>query len=259
MILEKKKNGIKSINVGFSIINVLLASPLALPLKEISSLCDLSPSKIHSYLVSFSNLGLVVQDPVSSHYSLGPYALQLGLGYLDQVNLFSVAKPYMEKIAHEIGQTVFLGVWGNKGPTIVYRVDSQDAAGVLELRIGSVLSVLDSALGLNFAAHLPDNHTRKYANKELKRHKHFKNKKELDVELNAIRENGISRSSGKLLTEFTALSVPIFDFTKNMIAGITIMGRIDELDDDVHGEVAQKIKSYGLAISENRGFKKENV
>ncbi len=257
--MENKKNGIQSINIGFSIINVLLESPFALPLKEISRLCGLSPSKIHSYLVSFSNLGLVVQDPNSLHYSLGPYALQLGLGYLDQVNLFSIAKPNMEKIAQEIGQTVFLGVWGNKGPTIVYRVDSQDSTGVLELRIGSVLSVLDSALGINFVAHLPEIYTKKYIDKGLKKDIEFKNKKQLDIELNAIRENGISRSSGKLLTDFTALSVPIFDFTKNMIAGLTVMGRIGEFDDDVNGEIATKIKAYGLEISENRGYKKLKV
>ena len=257
--MAQKKNGIKSINVGFSIINVLLASSTALPLKEISNLCELSPSKIHSYLVSFLNQGLVAQDPISSHYSLGPYALQLGLGYLDQVNLFAVAKPFMEKIAQEIGQTVFLGVWGNKGPTIVYRVDSQNSSGILQLRIGSVLGVLDSALGMSFAAHLPENYTKKYIDKELKKGKIFKNKKELDLELNSFKENGISRSSGKLLSEFTALSVPIFNFTKTMIAGITIMGRIDELDDSLNGEVAEKMKSYGLAISEDRGYKKDKI
>lgn len=257
--MENKKNGIQSINIGFSIINVLLQSPFALPLKEISRLCGLSPSKIHSYLVSFSNQGLVVQDPNSLQYSLGPYALQLGLGYLDQVNLFSIAKPYMEKIAQEIGQTVFLGVWGNKGPTIVYRVDSQDSTGVLELRIGSVLSVLDSALGINFAAHLPEIYTKKYVDKGLKKHSDFKNKKELDSVLNSIKENGISCRSGKLLTDFTALSVPIFDFTKTMIAGLTVMGRIGEFDDDLNGEIANKIKSYGLAISQNRGYKSEKI
>ncbi|MBX9807554.1 MAG: IclR family transcriptional regulator [Flavobacteriaceae bacterium] len=254
--MENKKNGIQSINIGFSIINVLLESPFALPLKEISRLCGLSPSKIHSYLVSFSSLGLVVQDPNSNHYSLGPYALQLGLGYLDQVNLFSIAKPNMEKIAKEIGQTVFLGVWGNKGPTIVYRVDSQDSTGVFELRIGSVLPVLDSALGINFVAHLPEIYTKKYIDKGLKQNNEFKNKKELDIELSSIRENGMSRRSGILLTDFTALSVPIFDFTKNMIAGLTVMGRIGEFDDDINGEIAKKIKSYGLEISENRGYKK---
>jgi len=253
--LEDKKNGIKSINIGFSIINVLLASPIALPLKEISRLCNLSPSKIHSYLVSFSNLGLVVQDPNTNHYSLGPYALQLGLGYLDQVNLFSVAKPFMEKIAHEINQTVFLGVWGNKGPTIVYRVDSQNSIDVLELRIGSVISLLDSALGLNFAAHLSPKYTQSYVEKELKKNKHFENKKALEEELTIIRENSLSRSSGKLLAEYTALSVPIFDFTNSMIAGLTIMGRIGDLDDRLDGSTAQKIKAYGLAISQQRGYK----
>ncbi len=254
--MEKKKTGIQSIEVGLFILNVIAESHVALPLKEISRLCNLSPSKIHSYLVSFSKHGLVVQNPDSNHYSLGPYALQLGLDYLDQVNLFSVAKPYMRKIAYDTNHTVFLGVWGNKGPTIVYREGSYYSIGVLELRIGSVLGLLDSALGLNFAAHLPRIHTKKYIDKEMKKSDSFSDRNELNNELEAIRERGISHSSGKVLAEFTAISAPIFDFTNNMIAGITIMGKIGDFDDDVNGKIAEKLKSYCLEISKDRGYRR---
>ena len=229
----------------------------SLPLKDLAELSQLSPSKIHSYLVSFIEIGLVVQNPNTNQYSLGPYALQLGLGYLDQVSLFSTAKPIMEKLSLEIGQTVFLGVWGNAGPTIVYRVDSSHSTAVLELRIGSVLPVLNSALGLNFAANLGSHHTQKYFDRELKTTKEIGSKKQLQQLLALVKQQGISKSSGQLLRDYTAISVPVFDFTGTMIAGITIMGKIGELDDDLDSKTAAVLKRYGLAISEGRGYKKE--
>ena len=42
----------------------------------------LPSSKVHSYLVSFTALDVVSQDPVTGHYGLGPFALKLGLGFL---------------------------------------------------------------------------------------------------------------------------------------------------------------------------------
>ena len=50
-------------------------------------------------------------------------------------------------LADKIGVTVFLGVWGNRGPTIIYRVDGPLSETVLDIRVGSVLPILRSAVG----------------------------------------------------------------------------------------------------------------
>lgn len=255
----KKKNGIQSINVGFSIIDVLLKSSNALPLKEISSRSGLSPSKIHSYLVSFCELGLVQQDLNTNHYNLGPFALQLGLGYLDQVNLFSITKPIMEDLALKLNQTIFLGVWGNRGPTIINRVDGLNSQAIFDLRIGSVLPILSSALGLNFAAHFNHTITKPFIDLEMSSSKFVKNKKEVAALFEEIKTNGVSVSRGKLLSDYTAISAPIFNFSGNMIAALTVMGQIDILNDSPNGKPAKLLKEGALNISISRGYKKNEL
>ncbi len=251
------KKGIQSIDIGFSILTVLMKSAIPVPLKTISEKTGMSPSKIHSYLVSFCNLGMVEQNESTGFYSLGPYALKLGLGYLDQIDLFSVAKPLMYDLAVEIGQTLFLGVWGNRGPTIVYRVDGPYSQTIFDLRIGSVLPILDSALGLNFAANLPFSLIEPIIQSELKLSKNkarFKNEKDVKKHLETIRTEKISTCRGALLTDFTAISVPIFDYSGTITAGLTIMGRIDMLDDNPKGATANTLKMAGEKISLSRGF-----
>lgn len=258
MIENKKKRGIQSINVGFSILNALSKSQIPLPLKEISEKIGLSPSKIHSYLVSFQEEEIVQQNRETGFYSLGPACLKLGLSYLDQFDLTELCKPYMRQLANDLGHTIFLGVWGNMGPTIIYRLDGAYSETLFDLRIGSVLPVLTSAIGKNFAAHLPKNAVMPMILEEIKQHKG-----ELDLEnnitktedmLQLIKKDGMSQGRAEMLSDLTAISVPIFDYSNSMIAGLTIMGKIGGLDDRINGSAAKMLKQAGLEISEKRGF-----
>lgn len=254
----KKKNGIQSINVGFSILDVLLKSPKPLPLKEISERSGLSPSKIHSYLVSFLDLNIVEQNENTGFYSLGNYCLKLGLGYLDQVELMAACKPVMEELAHDLGHTIFLGVWGNRGPTIINRVDGAFSQTIFDLRIGSVLPLLSSALGKNFSAHLPETIINPMLIEEIQLNGNGLNYPndlaQIQEILKNIREEGISQSRGGILSDYTAISVPIFDFSNTIIAGLTVMGRINRLDDRVDGNASRLLKEAAKKISYNRGF-----
>ncbi len=257
-MIQKKRNGIQSIDVGFSILNILINSSSPLPLKVISERSGLSPSKIHSYLVSFLDLNIVEQNENTGFYGLGSYCLKLGLGYLDQVDLLSSAKPIMFNLAANIGHTVFLGVWGNRGPTIISRVDGPQSHIIFDFRIGSVLPLLSSALGKNFAANLPENFVRPFLIEEIEKFGKSKfvpdSLSEVYMILDEIRSNGISRCRSTLLSDYTAISVPLFDFSNTMFAGLTIMGRIDSLDDRYEGEPAKLLKEAGLKISRTRGY-----
>ena len=72
--------------------------------------------------------------------------------------------------------------------------------------------------------------------------------------LDNIRANGISTSRGQLLSDFTSLSVPIFDFSSTIYAGITIMGKIDVFDDRLDSKPAKLLKEAGRKLSELGGW-----
>ncbi|SKB81968.1 transcriptional regulator, IclR family [Soonwooa buanensis] len=255
----KKKRGIQSINVGFSILKALMQSQYPLPLKEISEQIGLSPSKIHSYLVSFQEEEMVQQNPETGFYSLGTSCLKLGLAYLDQFDLTELCKPHMRQLANDLGHTIFLGVWGNRGPTIIYRLDGTYSETLFDLRIGSVLPILTSAVGKNFAAHLPENRVMPSLIEELKSNKGElnldENLRNVEEMLATIKKDGISQGRAEMLSDLTAISVPIFDFSNNMIAGLTIMGKIGGLDDRINGSAAKMLKQAAFEISQKRGYK----
>ncbi|HEY9272245.1 IclR family transcriptional regulator, partial [Achromobacter sp.] len=256
------RRGIQSIEVGFRILDVIRKAGRPLPLKEIADACELTVPNVHYYLVSFQKVGVVQQHADTGHYGLGPYALRLGLAALEQFDVFTTARPIMAEVAAITGHTVFLGVWGNKGPTIVYRVEGARSRPLLELRVGSVLPLLSSALGRNFLAHLPEASTRELLEQEMAAAgadgygAGGRSYTQKDVQ--AIREevlkHHLSRCRDALLPHFTSLSAPIFDMLGEMKAAITLMGPVGAIDDDLQSDTARLLSEKARSISATAGW-----
>jgi DNA-binding IclR family transcriptional regulator len=214
--------------------------------------------------VSFQAVGVIRQEPDTGFYGLGSYALKLGMAALEQFDVFTAARPVMADLAATVGHTVFLGVWGNRGPTIVYRIEGGESRPILELRVGSVLPLLSSALGRNFLTHLPRSLTEELLKQELKRCQTDltlssiadlpKSMADIEQMIAAVKLTGISRCRNALLPHFTSLSAPVFDHLGEMIAAITLMGPMGVLDDDLEGLTAKTLKERALQISRDAGW-----
>ncbi|SFI03820.1 IclR family transcriptional regulator [Bradyrhizobium sp. cf659] len=256
------RRGIQSIEIGFKILDYLRTEMRPVPLKMIAANTGMSAANVHYYLVSFQAVGIVRQESDTGCYALGPYALKLGMAAIEQFDVFAVARPAMTELATTIGHTVFLGVWGNRGPTIIYRVEGGASRPIIELRVGSVLSLLRSALGRNFLAHLPRSLTGEMLDQELKEERSRETrvddapttKAEVEEMMDTIRRDGISRCRDALLPNFTSLSAPIFDQAGFMIAAITMMGPIGILDDDLKGPTATALIAHARALSATAGW-----
>src|SRR3954467_949028 len=149
----KERAGIQSVEVGFGLLQALGEAPGPLMLRDLARAANMSAAKAHRYLVSFQRLALVVQDGASTKYDLGPAALKLGLASLSRLDAVKLARERVTLLMEEIGHTLALAVWGNHGPTIVHWEESPQAVTV-NLRLGDVMPLLSSAIGLCFAAYV---------------------------------------------------------------------------------------------------------
>jgi DNA-binding IclR family transcriptional regulator len=258
------RKGIQSIETGFRIIDYLVGVGRPVPLKDIVAATGLSASMLQFYLISLVQIGVVHQERSTGHYGLGPYTLKLGLAGLEQFDIFAAARDRMVDLANDIRHTVFLGVWGTHGPTIIYRADGAHGRPIFELRVGAVLPVLRSALGRLFLAYLPESITTPLVESELADVSRVRpaqgaaadlprNRIEVRKLIEATRAAGMSRSRSGLLSDYTAISAPVFDHTGTIIAGITAMGQIGVLDDDLAGASAQAIRRLADEISSDAG------
>ncbi len=257
------RRGIQSIETGFAILEVMRRAGGPIALSRIAEGAQLTVANTHYYLVSFQNIGLVQQDGDTGHYGLGAYALKLGVAALEQFDVYKLARPAMAAISEQAGLTVFLGVWGNKGPTIVYRAEGGKSLPLLELRLGSVLPLLSSALGLNFFAHLPEEMTAGMLEDELRvpmsasglaRGDACRTREQAMQLREDIRAHGFSRCQDTLLPNFTSLSAPIFDLSGGIIAALTVMGPSRLLEGTAEADVLGLLQRNASEISQTAGM-----
>ena len=248
--------GIQSVEVAASILEALAEAPAAVPLKSLAAAAQMSPAKVHRYLVSLTRSGLVEQDPVTGYYGIGRLSLVLGLKALGRVDVVRLASDAMPGLRDRIDETVVLTVWGDGGPTIVRFEESRHPV-TLNVRVGSVLPILTTALGKVFAAFARSPQIGDALTKEWRRSaggKSALSKTALDRTLDEVRQRGLARIAGDQLPGVSALAAPIFDHLGDVAGAIGALGRQESFDIDWDGKIAIAVRETASRVSSQMGF-----
>ena len=113
------KHGVQSLEIGMGILGAMVNGQRAMMLKDIAAAADMPASKAHRYLVSLIRAGLVEQDPLTSRYDLGPFALNIGLVAIDRLDRVRLGLTAIAQLRDQINRTTALAVWSDNGPVIV--------------------------------------------------------------------------------------------------------------------------------------------
>ena len=262
---ESQRAGIQSVEVGFSLLDVLANAGSALMLRDLAAKADMSAAKAHRYLVSFQRLGLVVQDAGSTRYDLGPAALKLGLASLARVDAVKLARARISGLMSQIGQTLALAVWGNHGPCIVHWEESPQTVTV-NLRLGDVMPLLSSATGLCFAAFMAKeqnavNLRLKGLIKDELARMHKLGRQDVPSSmaqvtklLDEARQHGVGRVVNTLLPGVGGFCAPVFDADGHMVLGMVALGSLSSFDTDWSGKVDTPLKAAARQLSSDLGY-----
>lgn len=264
---ERAQRGIQSIEVGGQLLRALVHHGRPMALKDLAREAEMSPAKAHPYMVSFGRLGLIEQDRTSGHYLLGPLALQLGLISLQQANPVHVATPLIAELAQQIGQTVAIAVWGDRGATIV-RLAESPAPLHVNMRHGTVFSLTNTASGRLFGAYLDSSVVQRLLEEERQRERKglaepaqrgmppvqpLPSWKDFEAQLLEVRQHGLSRSEGEILPGVSAMSAPVFDHTGAIVLALTAIGPAAIFDTNWDGEIALALKACADQVSQRLG------
>lgn len=266
--LPPARAGIQSVEVGFSLLEVLAAAPGPLMLRDLAFAAGMSAAKAHRYLVSFQRLALVTQDAASTRYDLGPAALKLGLAALSRLDSMKLARQRLPALMAQTGQTMALAVWGNQGPTLVHWEASPHPVTV-NLRLGDVMPLLSSATGLCFTAFMMPTlatlgaHHRlaPLLRDELTRHRKLARSDvpasmaDAAALLDEVRQRGLARAVNTLLPGVAGFCAPVFDADGHLALGMVALGSLATFDAAWDGAVAGPLADAARQLSSDLGFK----
>jgi len=218
-----------------------------------------SPAKVHRYLVSLMEAGLVAQDAASQQYFLGLEAMLLGLAALRQADPIRLAEPGLIRLREGLEVTCFIAVMGNKGPTIV-RFEEPGLPVTVNVRMGSVLSMLWSATGRVFLSLQDDARVRALAEAELARAP-----AELRAQLDPadpigrlrreVLEQGCATVRDTNLKGISAVSAPLLNHDGRPCAALTALGATGGFDPLPDGPIARALRREAEAASALLGYR----
>lgn len=250
-----EQRGIQSIEVGGQLLRALAHEGRPLALKDLAAAADMPPAKAHPYLVSFGKIGLVEQDRASGRYGLGPLALQLGLISLQQADPVRLATPVIEELAHQLGHTVAMALWGTHGATIVRLAEPPTAVHVI-MRQGTVFSSVGTATGQLFAAFLPEERVRPMYEAEAASRGALAT---WDVfasgTLKDVRKRFLSRARDVPLPGVSAMAAPVFDHRDALVLGLVLIAPSAALDIDWNSGPARQLRQAAIDLSTRLGWR----
>lgn len=254
----ERRQRVQSAEMGMSILKALSRLDGAASLTAVAAAVGESTAKVHRYMASLSQQGLVAQDAATQRYYLGREAIQIGLAALRQCNPIRLGEPALVRMREELGVTCFIAVMGNKGPTIL-RFEEPGLPVTINVRAGSVLPLLWSATGRAFLSYLDDANIRAQAEEELahateEQRASLKKRNPIDSLRADVRAAGMAAIRDTLLMGVSAVAAPIFDSTARPCAVLTALGSASAFDIGTSSPVSQAVKREAADISAALGY-----
>jgi len=92
------------------ILRLLIREYQPLGVTEIAKTVSISKSTAYGILKSFHEEGLVSKDPSTKKYTVGKEMMRLAKLVFKGQDLISIARPFLERLAELVDETVFLGI-----------------------------------------------------------------------------------------------------------------------------------------------------
>ena len=241
----KKESSIQSLQIGFTIIDLVANYGQPVTLAEIYEKIEISKSNLYKYLNTLTFLNVLYKDD-DGKYTLGSRIIDYVLTAVDQENIIERLIPSMQEINRYCGESVSLQVWTHNGPMVIHIVNSNRMTN-LSAQIGSYMPI-QSATGKVFASFIHDAQVGDWKTKEFQR---FSQKQidELEKEFLLISKNYISFAKEPVCRYVSSISIPVLNYHHQLVASITIVGFQENIPQDMEHPLSQTLLKKGKEIS----------
>jgi DNA-binding IclR family transcriptional regulator len=255
---RERRQRVQSAQTGMAVLKGLARLGGRASLTGLAAYVGESPAKVHRYLVSLIEEGLVVQDTGTQQYLLGAEAMLIGVAAMRQADPVRIAEPALVRLREELEVTAFVAVMGNMGPTII-RFEEPGLPVTVNARVGSVMSLLWSSTGRVFLGLLNDARVLALAEAELA-HADATLRAQLDPAdpigelrrgVQAVRCASVRDTN---LKGISAVSAPLFDHAGKLCAVLTALGATGGFDASLDGPIGVALRRESAAASALLGY-----
>jgi IclR family acetate operon transcriptional repressor len=234
-----------SVDRALQILEMLRTEP-ALRLSDVARRLGVANSTAHRLLAALAHRGLVEQEPSSRRYTSGPTLIAIGRAALLHGELATRARPALERLAHELGETIHLGV--REGATVRY-LDAVESTRLIRVsaRTGSTMPAHWTSTGKALLSGLSDGAVGDlYRTDELPTGtpNSIGSLGELLADLDRCRRSGFAVSDGESEEDLVSVAVPLADASGDVVAAVSCAAPVTRLRPSKAPEVAVHIRAF---------------
>jgi PcaR/PcaU/PobR family beta-ketoadipate pathway transcriptional regulator len=255
--MKEDSQFVEAIARGLKVLSALTESESELTLTQLSQRLGSSKSTMQRLTYTLQRLGYLDRNPETKKFRFGPKALTFAFSVIRGFDLRKAARPYLERVSREIGETVNLAILD--GPEIVYveRIKTEQILNI-NLHVGSRLPAYCTSMGKAMLAFLPENQLENILGEtefQKQTPSTVVSKETLRQELALVRKRGFATNNEELSLGLRSVSAPIRNFTGEVVAAVNISVPSIRISKDVlETTFAQKVVETTNAISRVLGY-----
>ena len=254
-----KKN--QSLRKALQILEGLTAIPTPARLQDIAEYLKIPQSTVLRFLNTYIDYGYVAQDRVTSCYYLTLKLAELGLRAKDNFPFQNSLKKYIKDISGTFNEASSLCVEQNMH--MVYIATEEGPAHMLQTlqRIGRIAPMHATGVGKLHLMNYTDDQLQ-----ELERQRGLPSYTEhtlttlplLKAEIARIREQGYAFDNEECEKGVRCIAVPVRDFSRKVVAGLSLSAPVSRLDERKTGEIIAYLKQVVITASKELGYEAAN-
>lgn len=190
---------------------VLLSEQDSITVSAAAERLGVARSTAHRLLAMLQKHGFAYQDAASRAYGPGRSLLSIGLAAVDSLELRSVARPELEALASEVGETVHLIILDGDRTFVLESIESHEAVRVSS-RIGGSMPANTTAAGKVLLSQLEPAQVERLMGAEplpMRTPNSIVSHAALAAELNTVRARGFAMNNSENEPDITAVAVVI--------------------------------------------------
>lgn len=227
----------------------------AMGITELAQKVGLNKSTTYGLVSTLEQCGFLEQIPGSGKYRLGLKLFELGNLVMQQMELKSVAAPFLHQLAQEVGETVHLTI-RDRGETVY--IDKVECPHSVRLWswVGLRKPLHSSASGKVLISELDQETRRKLLGNTLVRRtsQTISDWEQLERHLEQVREQGFATDDEENEEGVRCVAAPIRNHKGVIVGAVSISGPSSRMPLDRFPDLAEQVKAAASKISLRLGY-----
>ena len=145
----------QSLTRALTLLERLSAAPDGVNLTDLSQQLGMPAATVHRLLSTFEELDFVEQDAELGLWFVGLKTFTVGNAFLNRRDFVASARPHMQRLVEQCGETVNLGVIDQGEVVFISQVESREVMRMI-VRLGSRSPIHASGVGKALLASMPE-------------------------------------------------------------------------------------------------------